>query len=177
MRGFFGIGVQEVSKSGNIGNLIRSAHAFNASFFFTISPDIDIKEARTSDTSDAFDHLPYYEYESVADFNVPSGCQLIGIELTDEAIELPSFRHPLRAAYVLGPEMGSLSEDLQERCEFIIKIPTKFCINVAVAGALVMYDRKISMGRFADRPIKTGGPNIPMKEHKHGPRRVSKKKA
>jgi hypothetical protein len=35
----------------------------------------------------------------------------------------------------------------------------KFCINVGVAGALVMYDRLISMGRFADRPVHAGGPD------------------
>jgi hypothetical protein len=29
-----------------------------------------------------------------------SGCRLVGVELLDEAIDLPSFRHPLRAAYV-----------------------------------------------------------------------------
>jgi hypothetical protein len=34
----------------------------------------------------------------------------------------------------------------------------KFCVNVGVAGALVMYDRLLSLGRFADRPVHEGGP-------------------
>jgi hypothetical protein len=34
----------------------------------------------------------------------------------------------------------------------------KFCVNVGVAGAIVMYDRLISMGRFAPRPVSAGGP-------------------
>jgi hypothetical protein len=34
---------------------------------------------------------------------------LIGVELIDEAILLPSFRHPLNAAYVFGPERSALS--------------------------------------------------------------------
>ena len=80
----------------------------------------------------------------------------------DGAVDLPSFRHPMQAAYVLGPEMGSLSPELVERCDHIIKIPMSFCVNVGVAGALVMYDRLLSMGKFADRPVRAGGPTEPL---------------
>ena len=93
-------------------------------------------------------------------------CQLVGIELTDEAIDLPSFRHPLRAAYVLGPEMGHLSEEIQNKCDHIIKIPMKFCVNVGVAAAITMYDRQISLGKFAERPVKPGGPLIETRAQK-----------
>ena len=37
MRGYFGVGVEGVSKPFNIGNLMRSAHAFGAGFVFTIA--------------------------------------------------------------------------------------------------------------------------------------------
>ena len=36
MRGYFGIGVEGISKTMNVGNLFRTAHAFGASFVFTI---------------------------------------------------------------------------------------------------------------------------------------------
>lgn len=63
MRGFFGVGVQSISKEQNLGNLVRTTHAFGGSFFFTIKPDIDLDLVRVSDTSDAFDHLPLYNSE------------------------------------------------------------------------------------------------------------------
>ena len=63
------------------------------------------------------------------------------IKITDDAIDLTTFRHPLRAAYVLGPEKGSLSPEMLSRCRSVIKIPTRFCLNVAMAAAVVMYDR------------------------------------
>ena len=44
------------------------------------------------------------------------------------------------------------------RCDYKIKIPMKFSINVGLAGALVMYDRLLSMGRFSPRPQRPGGP-------------------
>lgn len=171
MRGYFGLGVEEISKEQNVGNLVRSAHSFGASFFFAISPAVDIRKMKVSDTSDAFDHMPYYQYDSVAAMDLPKGCQLVGIEFVDESIPLPSFRHPVRAAYVLGPEMGNLSPALMERCDHIIKIPMKFCVNVGVAGAIVMYDRMISMGKFAERPVRAGGPVSALPEHVQGLRR------
>lgn len=162
MRGYFGIGVEGISKEQNVGTIARSAHAFGASFFFTIAPDVNIEAMRTSDTSDAFDHMPYHEYRSVAEFTLPMQCQLVGVELTAESIEMPSFRHPTRAAYVFGPEMGNLSPEMQAQCDHIVKIPMKFCVNVGVAAAITMYDRMICMGRFAERPVRAGGPLEPL---------------
>ena len=176
MRGYFGIGVQGISKEQNVGTIARTAHSFGANFFFTIEPDVDVDLLRVSDTSDAFDHVPYYEYSSVKDMELPDKCSLVGVELMADSIDLPSFRHPLRAAYVLGPEMGSLSPDLVEKCDHIIKIPMKFCVNVGVAGALVMYDRLLSMGRFANRPVKAGGPTEAMPEHINVHRRKTRRK-
>ncbi len=103
MRGYFGIGVQGISKEQNVGTIARTAHSFGANFFFTIEPDVDVDLLRVSDTSDAFDHVPYYEYSSVEDMELPDKCSLVGVELMADSIDLPSFRHPLRAAYVLGP--------------------------------------------------------------------------
>lgn len=175
MRGYFGIGVEEISKEYNLGNLVRSAHAFGAEFFFTVSPSVNIREVRQTDTSGAFDHVPYYQYDRPEALVLPKGCSLVGVEFMEDAVELPSFRHPLRAAYILGPEMGNLSGATLKRCDFTVKIPMKFCVNVGVAGALLMYDRMISMGRFASRPVQAGGPDEALPEPVHGGRRIRSK--
>jgi tRNA G18 (ribose-2'-O)-methylase SpoU len=39
-RGYFAIGVEGISKPVNLGNLLRSAHAFGASFVFTIGASL-----------------------------------------------------------------------------------------------------------------------------------------
>ena len=158
MRGYFGIGVEGITKEQNLGNLVRSAHAFGASFFFVIRPELDVHAVRVSDTSGAFDHMPFYVWNSIEEMDLPKGCQRVGVELAEGAVELPSFRHPTRAAYVLGPEMGDISSELMDMTNHVIKIPMKFCVNVGVAGALTMYDRLISMGKFAERPVSPGGP-------------------
>lgn len=156
-RGYFAIGAERMSKALNLGNLMRSGHGFGAAFTFTVGATYKAIEAH-ADTSKGQLHLPHYNWARLEDMALPEGCKLVGVELVDEAIDLPSFRHPLRAAYVLGPEQGSLSPPLLARCDYCVKIPTRFCINVAMAGAIVMYDRTLSLARFAERPVAEGGP-------------------
>ncbi len=168
MRGYFAIGAEGISKPMNLGSLMRSAHAFGASFFFTIAPTFAASEVRLSDTSDAAKHLPLYTYDSVDDLALPRGCALIGVEISEDAVELPSFHHPGAAAYVFGPERGELSPELTARCAQMVKIPTKFSLNVGIAGAIVMYDRLISRGRFARRPDNPRAAPEALAEHLHG---------
>lgn len=156
MKGYFAIGIEGASKPMNMGNLVRSAHAFGADFIFTIGAHMRVHSAR-SDTSKTQKSVPWYDWNSPADMQLPRNCQIVGVELLDEAVDLPSFTHPRCAAYVMGPERGVLSDDLRAKCDHIIRIPTKFCINVQIAGAIVMYDRVQTLGRFEDRPVMPGG--------------------
>jgi tRNA G18 (ribose-2'-O)-methylase SpoU len=174
MRGYFAIGVEGISKPMNLGALLRSAHAFGASFFFTIRPAFEAREVRYSDTSDAARHMPLYHYDSLEDLKLPRGCALVGIELTEDAVDLPSFRHPLAAAYVLGPERGSLSPALIRRCDHVVRIPTKFCVNVGTAGAILMYDRCLSYGRFSQRPVNPRAEPEAPAPHVRGPQLIRK---
>ncbi len=163
MRGYFAVGVEGLSKSGNLGALMRTAHAFGASFLFTIGSGLNYRELRATDTSGSFGHLPYFAFNDAAQMQLPHDCTLVGVELTPDAVFLPSFHHPAKAAYLLGPEDGSLSPALVARCNYVVKIPTAFCINVGLAGALVMYDRMVSLGNFAERPVRVGGVIQPLK--------------
>ena len=157
MRGYFAIGAERMSKPMNLGALMRTANAFGASFVFTVDAHHKLRDTFNADTSRTFKALPWYPWASPDEMVFPHACQLVGVELCDEAVMLPTFRHPQNAAYILGPEKGSLSPEMQARCSHIVKIPTKFCINVSLAGALVMYDRQLAMGNYAARPIMPGG--------------------
>jgi tRNA G18 (ribose-2'-O)-methylase SpoU len=157
-RGYFGIGAEGVSKSANVGALLRTAHAFGASFCFTIGTGWDARQGRQADTADTPLHVPMWRFPTLDDMRLPRGCSLVGVELLEDAVDLPSFRHPLSAAYILGPERAGLSPDLLARCDHVVKIPTRFALNLAVAGALVLYDRLLQHGRFAERPVGSGGP-------------------
>src|SRR6185369_13171445 len=99
MKGYFGIGVEGVSKAMNVGTLFRTAHAFGASFVFTLNAQYNRREGSLADTSDTPGSVPTHHFKDLEDFRLPVGCRLVGVEITDEAIALPSFRHPRQAAY------------------------------------------------------------------------------
>lgn len=164
MRGYFGIGVQGISKEANLGAVMRTAHAFGASFVYTVNATAEVDDTKRgvnlTDTSRSLSHLPFYSWGSVGDMRLPLDCPLVGIELCKNSVEMPSFRHPLSCAYILGPEQGSLSPDMQALCKHIVKIPTKFCINVSLAAALTLYDRTLCHGGYPPRPMMPGGPGL-----------------
>ncbi len=175
MRGYFGIGAERISKPMNVGGLFRSAHAFGASFMFTIAAAYPRDKGGRADTSDAEASVPFYAFPDVASLALPRGCVLVGVEITEDAIALPSFHHPRCAAYVFGQERGALSLALTERCAFLVRIPSRFSLNIGIAGAIVMYDRLLSLGRFARRPVSPGGAAEPVPEHVHGGPRMRRR--
>lgn len=171
-RGYFGIGVEGVSKSANVGALLRTAHAFGAAFCFVVGAGWDARAGRLADTADTPDHVPLWRFPDIDALRLPQGCALVGVELLDEATDLPSFRHPLSAAYVLGPERSSLSPAMLARCRHVVRIPTRFALNLAVTGALVLYDRMLQHSRFAERPVGSLAAAEPLAEpDSHGPPR------
>jgi tRNA G18 (ribose-2'-O)-methylase SpoU len=167
MRGYFGVGAYGLSKPMNLGTLVRTAHAFGASFVFLVDAYYPVRQA-LSDTSAAERHLPVYDLDRIEQLQLPRGCRLVGVELVEDAIPLPSFGHPLNAAYVFGPERGALPTDVTARCAHVVRIPTRFCVNLGVAGAITLYDRTLAMGRFAARPLHTGAPSDDRAKHVHG---------
>lgn len=148
MRGYFGIGSERISKPMNLGAVLRTGHAFGASFAFTIGSPLDRREAELADTSKSAGHLPLYQWASLDEMALPRECVLVGVELDERAVDLPTFRHPLKAAYLLGPEKGDLSEAAKARCAHLVKIPMRFCVNLSVAAAIVMYDRMLTLGGY-----------------------------
>lgn len=164
MRGYFAVGVDGISKAMNLGNLMRITHAFGGSFFFSVNAKTKYKDTADSDTSHSYRALPTYNYASAEDCRLPVGCALVGVEITEDAQELPRFRHPQRAAYLLGAERNSISPEMLARCDLVVKIPMRFSINVGMAGAIVLYDRMINLGGYPARPMspyRPGSAEIP----------------
>ena len=63
-RGYFAIGAERMSQALHLGNLMRSAHGFGASFTVTVGATYEALEAR-ADTSKGQLHLPHYNWASL----------------------------------------------------------------------------------------------------------------
>ena len=138
MRGYFGIGVEGISKQYNIGNIFRSAHAFGASFVFTVSANYERLTGANVDTSDSLGSLPFYSFPKIEDMILPKDCNIVGVEIDQQAIDLPSFRHPINATYIFGPERGNISKDMMSKCDHVIKIPSKLYILYVPSGLAII---------------------------------------
>lgn len=144
-RGYFGVGIYAAKTPENVGGLWRSAHAFGASFIFTIGARYP--KAQATDTGKAWLHVPLIEHNDVAAFvaSVPRGCEVIGVECAQDVkvpTPLPEFKHPERAIYLLGAEDRGLPRDVMaDVCTRLVEIPAAICLNVATAGSIVLYDR------------------------------------
>ena len=143
---FFGIGIQNGKTPENLGVLWRSAQNLGASFIFTIG---NRYAKQACDTHNAVKSMPYFHYDTFDEFfdNLPKGARLVGVELTDEAVELESFHHPRRCVYLLGAEDHGLSKQAIEKSHFLVKFKSRLSLNVSVAGSIVMYDRGIDKAR------------------------------
>jgi len=150
-RGYFGVGVWHAKNAENIGTLWRSAHNFGAAFIFTVGRRY---KQQASDTTKAWRHVPLLHFEDIEALiaGLPFSCRLVGIELDDRAKPLAAYHHPERAVYLLGAEDHGLSEEMRRRCHDLIVIEgAERCLNVAVAGSLVMYQRACGLAQLDGR--------------------------
>src|SRR6185369_288204 len=97
-----------------------------------------------SDKTYASRHIPLYQYETVSEIQ-PKYAEIVCIELADNAQGLKTFRHPERAIYILGAEDYGLPQQLLDNHTVVQIDGAQYCLNVATAGSIVLYDR-ISKG-------------------------------
>lgn len=143
-RGFCAIGIERGKTPANVGTLWRSAVCLGADFIFTIGARYP---RQASDTVASWRHIPMFEYADVEDFRAhrPLDVPVVGVEMTDDAERLESFDHPERAVYLLGPEDGSLSKAALSVCQKVVRFESAYCLNVASAGTVVLYDRQAKL--------------------------------
>ncbi|MCI4663374.1 MAG: hypothetical protein MRY74_01510 [Neomegalonema sp.] len=86
----------------------------------------------------------------------------VAVEVRPGSEMLPEFEHPENALYVFGPEDGSINGALLHHCHRFVAIPTRHCLNLAMAVATVLYDRqaKLEPSRRMDMAATEGrGPD------------------
>lgn len=93
-----------------------------------------------TDTKDIFGKIPLQYVDSLLE-NVPTNTKVVCVELVEGAALLPEFVHPEMALYIFGPEDGSIPQDLIDKADHVVYIPTIGCMNLAATVNVVLYDR------------------------------------
>ena len=135
----FGIGIEYPKTDINVAVLMRSAYNLGAAFIFTVGRKYKRLGADTPNTPQ---QIPVFNFKNWDDYaKTQQGWNLIGLEITDDAQDITSFSHPRNCIYVLGNESSGISEEGLKKCKHIVKVPSKQCMNVAMVGTIMMYDR------------------------------------
>lgn len=139
-KGYFAIGIYETKEATNVGTLWRSAQNFGADFIFTIGARY---KKQVTDTCKTWRNIPLFEFKDWNDFlaHVPRESDLVFVEQTEDSNDLSDFTHPRQAIYILGAEDHGIPIELMMGHRKV-QIDTPMCLNVAVAGSIVMFDRK-----------------------------------
>ncbi|MES9856301.1 MAG: TrmH family RNA methyltransferase [Sedimenticola sp.] len=69
--------------------------------------------------------------------------EIVCVEFAENATPLPEFQHPDNAFYVFGPEDGTISQEVIDRADAVVYVPTVGCMNLAATVNVVLYDRLI----------------------------------
>lgn len=142
-RGFFEIGIWHPKSSENVGTLWRSAYQLGASGVFTVGARY---RRQASDTVKTDRQIPMRHFSDIDDLlrTLPRGAPLVAVEMGGKP--LTTFKHPPCAIYLLGAEDHGIAPDVLARCHHMVSLEAArtASYNVAIAGALVMYDRVFS---------------------------------
>ena len=137
MRGFCGIGLHRAKTPSNVGMVLRASKCFGAEFVAVSG--MRYSKSRT-DPQKSFKSMPLFEVENLQSI-IPFGATPVAVDLLPDARPIKNYVHPERAFYIFGPEDGTLMPDVTGYCRDKIYIPTEFCLNLAMAVNIVLFDR------------------------------------
>ena len=142
------IGLLNPKSPENVASVLRAAGNYRVdSVFYTgtrypraarLKPcTVDISRKVSRDIAltcvdDLIDDTPEDAHENLS---------IICVEFAENAIALPAYQHPHDALYIFGPEDGTISQNIIDRADAVVYVPTVGCMNLAATVNVVLYDR------------------------------------
>ena len=129
----------------NVGAVMRAAGCFRLDSVFYSGTRYARAARFATDTRKVNKDIPLIPVSASLD-GVPQGMAMVCVELVEGATPLPDFQHPGDALYVFGPEDGSIGQQLIDRADAVVYVPTVGCLNLAASVNVVLYDRLAKAG-------------------------------
>ena len=88
--------------------------------------------------------IPLIQVDDIIDdliFDTPDDLKIVCVELAENAKLLPEYQHPKNALYIFGAEDSRISQQLIDRADDVVYIPTVSCMNLSATVNVVLYDR------------------------------------
>jgi len=144
------VGLINPKNVSNVGGVIRAAHCFGTSKVLYTGTRYDRATRFQTDPKKAAGTMSVQHTTDIFKL-IPSGFYVVCIELAVGATALTQFSHPANAAYLFGPEDGTLSQDTIDRANSVVFIPSTSSLNLAAAVNVVLYDRQAKQLQIAGR--------------------------
>lgn len=135
-----GIGLTDPKSPSNVGAVMRAAGCFQADAVFYTGGRY-VRAARfNTDTKNVSKKIPLTGVTCLLE-RAPQDTKIVCIELVEGAIPLQEYQHPDKAFYVFGPEDGTISQQVIDKADAVVYVPTIGCMNLAATVNVVLYDR------------------------------------
>ncbi|MGB2146598.1 TrmH family RNA methyltransferase [Vibrio toranzoniae] len=134
------IGLTNPKSPTNVGAVMRAAGCYQVDEVKYTGQRYEKAAKFHTDTKSAARTIPLTGVESFLD-NLELETQIVCVELAEGATPLPRFKHPENAIYIFGPEDGSISQDVADRADHVVYVPTVGCMNLAATVNVLLYDR------------------------------------
>ncbi|MEW6991049.1 RNA methyltransferase [Colwelliaceae bacterium 6441] len=134
------IGLTNPKSPSNVGAVMRAAGCYQVNEVKYTGQRYAQAAKFSTDTKNISALIPLTPVECLTS-SVSDEYEIVCVELVEGAIPLPSFKHPKNALYILGPEDGSISQQVVDKADHVVYIPTIGCMNLAATANVVLYDR------------------------------------
>jgi len=134
------LGLTKPKSPTNVGAVMRAAGCYGVDAVFYTGERYDRAVKLNTDTKAVSQNIPLTGVTSLLE-NIPDKAKIVCVELVVGAIPLPEYQHPDNVIYIFGPEDGTISQEVIDRADAVVYVPTTGCMNLAATVNVVLYDR------------------------------------
>ncbi|MCK6264532.1 RNA methyltransferase [Vibrio sp. ZSDE26] len=134
------IGLTNPKSPSNVGAVMRAAGCYQADEVLYTGQRYEKAYKFQTDTKNVSSKIPLKGVDSFLE-GLPDETRIVCVDFAEGATPLPEFKHPDNAIYIFGPEDGSISQDVADRADYVVYVPTVGCMNLAASVNVLLYDR------------------------------------
>jgi len=150
------IGLTNPKSPTNVGAVMRAAGCYQVDAVYYTGQRYARAAKFTTDTKQVSKRIPLAATDSFLDLFDKNMIDLankdkkiVCIELVEGAQPLPEFDHPENAFYIFGPEDGSISQQVVDKADAVVYVPTIGCMNLAATVNVLLYDRLAKSKKYS----------------------------
>lgn len=143
------IGLCNPKSPSNVGSVIRAAGCYQASSIRYTGERFDRAAKYKKDTNLSDSKIPLRHVDELL-HDLPEDMKVVCVELVPGAKALPEFDHPDCSIYVFGAEDNSIPQDIINRADDVVYVPTIGSMNLAATVNVVLYDKLVKANDVID---------------------------